>query len=73
LNQAVQLAGHTVRLVSITAQSDGYSFYIDPGVGLSGVSVQIAGYQPIGGGGGGAWGGAYHTSLVYSELPKGKW
>jgi hypothetical protein len=72
INQEVQLAGNTVRLVTVTAQSDGYSFRIDPGSTLSGVSVQIEGYQAIGGGGGGAWKGVFNTSLAYSELPKGQ-
>lgn len=72
LNQDVQLAGHTVRLISVTAYEDGYSFRIDPGPSLSSLSVQIDGYQPDGGGGGGgSWGGIFNTSLAYSELPKG--
>jgi hypothetical protein len=71
LNQDVQLAGSTVRLVSITANTDGYSFRIDPGPDLSSVSVQIEGYQAAGAGGGDAWGGEFSTSLMFSELPKG--
>lgn len=71
LNQDVQLAGNTVRLVSVTASADGYSFHIDPGPDLSCVSVQIEGYQAAGGGGGGTWGGEFNTSLMFSELPKG--
>jgi len=71
LNQDVQLAGSTVRLVSVTASVDGYSFHIDPGPDLSSVSVQIEGYQAAGGGGGGTWGGEFNTSLMFSELPKG--
>jgi hypothetical protein len=70
VNQNVQLAGKTIRLISITALSDGYSFRIDPGSQLSGVSVQIEGYQAIGGGGGGPLEGEFTTSLVYDELPK---
>ena len=71
LNQDVQLVGSTVRLVSVTASADGYSFHIDPGPDLSSVSVQIEGYQAAGGGGGGTWGGEFNTSLMFSELPKG--
>lgn len=71
VNQDVQLAGQTVRLISITATSDGYSFQIDPGKNLSGVSVQIEGYSANGGGGGGGWQGIFTSSLVYSDLPKG--
>lgn len=72
VNQDVQLAGQTVRLISVTATSDGYSFQIDPGKNLSGVSVQIEGHSANGGGGGGGWGGIFTSSLVYTDLPKGK-
>ncbi len=72
LNQDVQLAGNALRLVSVTANADGYSFLIDPGPSLSGASVQIDGYQPVGGGGGGGWKGEYTSSLAYRELPKGQ-
>lgn len=72
VNQDVQLAGQTVRLISVTANSDGYSFQIDPGKNLSGVSVQIEGHPANGGGGGGGWGGIYTSSLIYLDLPKGK-
>ena len=72
VNQNVQLAGNTIRLVSVTALSDGYSFRIDPGPNLSGVGVQIEGHQAIGGGGGGTGDGVFNTSLIYSELPKGQ-
>jgi hypothetical protein len=72
VNQDVQLAGQTVRLISVTANSDGYSFQIDPGENLSGVSVQIEGHPSNGGGGGGGWQGIYTSSLIYLDLPKGK-
>ncbi|NPV57004.1 MAG: hypothetical protein HPY76_10105 [Anaerolineae bacterium] len=72
VNQDFQLAGYPVRLLSITADSrNGYSFRVDPGVDLSGMSVQIEGYQAVGGGGGG-WQGVFSTSLAYSELPTGR-
>ncbi len=72
VNQDVQLAGNTIRLVSVTALSDGYSFRVDPGANLSGVSVEIEGYQSMGGGGGGIADGMLNMSLAYSELPKGQ-
>lgn len=72
VNQDVQLAGQTVRLISVTAASDGYSFQIDPGGNLSGVSVQIEGHPANGGGGGGGWQGIFTSRLVYTDLPKGK-
>ena len=73
VNQDVQIAGNTIRLISLTAQAEGYSFRIDPGMNLSGVSVQIEGYQANGGGGGEGTtnGKVFNTSLIYSELPKG--
>lgn len=71
LNQDVELAGYTVRLISVTAYEDGYAFRIDPGPNLSGVNVQIDGHSADGGGGGGAWGGIFSTSLAYSQLPTG--
>ncbi|NLE83911.1 MAG: hypothetical protein GX603_05295 [Chloroflexi bacterium] len=54
LNQEIQLAGHTLKLVSITADSRGgysFSFEVDPKV--YSVGVQISGTTPIGVGGGG--------------------
>jgi len=72
VNQDVQLAGNTIRLVSVTLRSEGYSFRIDPGSDLTDLSVQIEGHQAIGGGGGGPLNQAFTKSLVYSELPKGE-
>jgi hypothetical protein len=63
-----------MRLVSLTAQSDGYSFLIDPGENQSGVGVQIEGH-PANGGGGGNFptnGKTFTTSLIYNDLPKGE-
>jgi len=73
INQDIQLGEHTIRLISITANSiNGYSFHIDPGSELSGVNVQIDGHQAVGGGGGSGWRGPFHTSLAYSVLPQGQ-
>lgn len=74
VNQEVQLAGNSIRLVSITAQSSGYSFRIDPGENLISVDVQIEGHQAVGGGGGGGMGGVFSTSLAYdiNDFPKGQ-
>jgi hypothetical protein len=75
LNQEIQLAGHTLTLVSITADSRGgysFDFQVDPKVYRA--SVQIAGYTPNGGGGGGGGGltnGEFNTSLSYAQLPSG--
>ena len=75
LNQKIQLAGHTLKLVSITADSfSGYSFdfQVDPEVYST--SVQIMGYTPNGGGGGGGGGltnGKFNVSLSYAHIPTG--
>jgi len=77
IDQQVELAGHQITLVSVTAGTRGgyaeYSFRIrtdEPGIG---VNVSIEGYQTIGGGGGG--GGMtpteYTNSLLYNSLPTG--
>jgi hypothetical protein len=74
-NQDIQLAGHTLTLVSIRANSQNdyaFDFHVDPKV--YGASVQIVGYTPHGGGGGGGGGltnGAFTSSLSYSQLPTG--
>jgi hypothetical protein len=73
INQTVDLAGYPIKLLTMTVDSrNGYSFHIDPGESLSSVSVQISGFQAVGGGGGAAWGGPFHTSLSYMELPTGQ-
>jgi hypothetical protein len=74
-NQDIQLAGHALTLVSITADSQGgysFNFKVDPKVFSA--SVQIVGYTPNGGGGGGGGGltnGTFSSSLSYAQLPTG--
>lgn len=73
VNQTVDLAGYPVQLLTMTVDSrKGYSFHIDPGEELSSVSVQINGYKAVGAGSGATWGGPFHTSLSYMELPTGQ-
>ncbi|MEA5078719.1 MAG: hypothetical protein VB013_09140 [Anaerolineaceae bacterium] len=75
LNREIQLAGHTLMLTSITANSQGsysFNFQVDPKV--YSVGVQIEGYTPNGGGGGGGGGltnGKFETTLAYAQLPTG--
>jgi hypothetical protein len=76
-NLEIQLAGHTLKLISITSDSrSSYSFRFQSDSRVSGVSVEIAGYHPAGGGGGGGGGGdassTFDVSVSYTELPKGK-
>lgn len=75
LNREIQLAGHTLMLTSITANSQGsYSFYFQVDPKVYSVGVQIEGYTPNGGGGGGGGGltnGEFETTLAYAQLPTG--
>jgi hypothetical protein len=76
-NLDIQMAGHTLKLISVTSDSSGgYDFRFQADSKVSGVSVEIAGYQPVGGGGGGGGGGeassTFDVGLSYAELPKGK-
>jgi len=77
LNQEIQLAGQTLKLVSITADLQGgysFGFQVDPQV--YSVGVQIVGYTPTGGGGGGGINltgdiNKFIVSMSYEELPSG--
>ena len=55
VNKDFQLGGFNIRLVSIESSSRGYSFHFkaDPGASANAISVDIAGYSPNCGGGGG--------------------
>jgi hypothetical protein len=63
LNQEVHLGGHPLKLVSVTAEADGYSFLIDNGEKAEGPDIQIEGYQAMGAG---------PASLIFAQMPKGK-
>jgi len=75
-NLDIQLAGHTLRLVSITADSrEGYSFEFLTDPTVYGAGVDIAGYTPNGGGGGGGGGltnGTFSRIISYERIPTGK-
>lgn len=55
INKEFILGGFNIRLVSITAGPEGYSFHFkaDPGASANAISVDIDGYSPNCGGGGG--------------------
>ena len=76
INESVELAGHTLTLVKVYADSrGGYSFHFKTDVNVNGVGVAIEGYQPNGGGGGGGGGmtnGEINVSISYAALPTGK-
>ena len=64
LNQAVTLGGHTLTLVSVTANTDGYSFQLGDRVEkILGPDIQIKGYQAQGAG---------PSSLIFAQMPTGK-
>lgn len=66
LNREIELAGKTIRLVSMTAGANGYTFQLDLGDAFASIDLSIEGYTPIGSGGGGPY-----VSLEFPELPKG--
>ncbi len=74
-NQEIQLAGHTLKLVSIMADSrGGYSFFFQVDPQVFSASVQIEGFTPSGGGGGGGGGltnGEFNVTLSYAQIPTG--
>ncbi|MFO7615661.1 MAG: hypothetical protein R6V75_00240 [Bacteroidales bacterium] len=72
LNQEIDLAGHTFFLASITTDaSNSYAFRFETDGEIAGLSVQIEGYTPVGGGGGGDGQGLINRSVSYTELPTG--
>jgi hypothetical protein len=78
-NTEIQIAGHTLKLLTITVDSRfGYGFRFETDSKVSSASVQIEGYTPNGGGGGGGGGGGdansthtFDVSVAYVTLPKG--
>jgi hypothetical protein len=72
VDQEFQLAGHAIRLTSVTAGSSGYFFLFqtdDPDVNR--LSAKIDGYTLIDDGGGVGVGG-WSVYGFYSEIPRGK-
>jgi hypothetical protein len=55
VNKDFRLGGYNIRLVSIESSAKGYSFHFkaDPGASANAISVDIVGYSPNCGGGGG--------------------
>jgi hypothetical protein len=73
LNQSIELAGHTLTVVSVDADSrGGYSFRFKSDANVNAVSVSIEGHTPNGGGGGGPVNGEFNISQSYAVLPSGK-
>ena len=73
LYQPIQIGARTITLESIQAEPDGYKFNFTCDPEVTGLSLDISGYTPVGGGGGGAYGlGRFSVSQAYAQLPSGK-
>lgn len=74
LNLPIQIGGRTVTLETVQADSrGGYNFIFTSDPDVTGISLEIAGHTPLGGGGGGGYGlGQFSVGQTYAELPKGK-
>lgn len=75
LDREIQLAGHTLKLISISADSrNGYAFYFKGDPSVFSVGVQIVGHTPNGGGGGGSGSpnGMFSASLSFDQIPTGE-
>jgi Tol biopolymer transport system component len=71
-DREIQLGGHTFKLLQITADSrGGFSFKFAGDPQVVGASLDIAGYTPNGGGGGGPTNGVFFVSLSYAQTPIG--
>ncbi|NJD60809.1 MAG: hypothetical protein FIA98_15560 [Anaerolineae bacterium] len=72
-NQDIQLAGHTLRLLSITADSrNGYRFSFQGDPNVISADIQISGYTSTGHGWGrGLTDGGFSTSLSFTQFPTG--
>ena len=75
-NLEIGLAGHTLTLASIAADSrNGYSFSFQTDPRVYSAAVEILGHTPSGGGGGGGGGltgGRFSASLAYEQIPTGR-
>ena len=74
-NQDFKLGGYNIRLVSIESNSGGYSFHFkaDPGASSNTISVDILGYTPNcgGGGGGDQFPVEFDARVCYANMPGG--
>lgn len=75
VDQDFKLGGYNIRLVSIESSPRGYSFHfkVDPGASADAIDVEIPGYTPNCGGGGGGddFPVEFDRSICYTDLPGG--
>lgn len=72
LNQPIEIGGRTIMLDTVqTEGKNGYKFNFSGDPDIIILSLDIPGYAPEGGSGGG-WDGQFSVSLSYPELPVGK-
>lgn len=72
LNQTIELAGHSLVVEKVMADSrGGYNFFFSADKNVNIVAVDIKGYTPNGGGGGGPLNGKLNLSLSYAVMPTG--
>lgn len=67
LNEDLPIPGIALRLVSIRAGENGYSFQFESDPPIDGLNIQIEGHAALGGGG-----GPQSRSLVFEQMPTGK-
>jgi len=76
VNQDFRLGGYAIRLVSIESSSGGYAFHFkaDPGASANAISVDILGYTPNcgGGGGGDQFPAEFDVEVCYASIPGGR-
>ncbi len=72
-NQDIQIAGHTLKLTTIRADSrNGYNFSFQGDLKVISADIQIDGYTPTGHGWGrGLNAGSFDTSLSFARFPSG--
>lgn len=75
VNQELTLGGYSLRLTTIESGERGYIFHFqgDPAASLQSIQVEIAGYAPVCGGGGGAPlpVAEFTRSVCYADVPGG--
>ncbi len=77
VNKDFKMGGYNIRLVSISSSSYGYSFQFkaDPGASANWISVDIVGYTPNCGGGGGGddFPVEFSWEVCFAEIPGSSW